>query len=130
MQNCTRECIYISYSLLFFTFFFFFFLLGVGMGVGQITHCVSLVKDYKGRSSPQRCLCKELNEFFELSCSQMFSTSPFHFSLVTLKLELARRTLWTYSCDNCQLYQVIQNLLYSVPIGPVTSITSLKSYCL
>ena len=68
--------------------------------------------------------------FMNCLAVKCFQRHPSILSLVALKLELARRTLWTYSCDNCQLYQVIQNLLYSIPISPVTSTTTLKSYCL
>ena len=64
--------------LLLYVSFLFFFLEGGGEGVGEITYCVSLIKDYEGKSNRRRCLCKELKELSELSCSEIFSVSPFH----------------------------------------------------
>ena len=67
----------VAASARFFPFLFFYG--RWGEGVGEITYCVSLIKDYEGKSSRRRCLCKELKELSELSCSEIFSVPPFHF---------------------------------------------------
>ena len=85
-SKCTKECIYISsylrfFSFLFFLFLFFFFFFLVGgprRGFGKITvsHLSMTTRaEATGEAFCKRdCFCKDLSE---LSCSAIVSMSPF-----------------------------------------------------
>ena len=96
-----------------FLFFFSFSFFGSKEGVEQITHCVSLVEDYEGRSIRRKYLCKELKELSELPCSEIFSMSPFHFFFCAISFLLRVHWNWNLHVSFFGLILVITSTISS-----------------